>query len=97
MSTGFPVPTPGQQNAFNTSTTFDPGLGDLVNNGTIPSNSPVAVQRGGVPLAPETSVNYTAGVVFDTGPFSASPPTNPRIDVSDRNGITSSFTLEEEQ
>ncbi len=94
VSTGFRAPTPGQQNGFNISTIFDPALGDLVNNGTIPSNSPVAALRGGVPLRPETSVNYTAGVVFDTGPFSLTADYF-RIDVSDRIGITSNFTLEE--
>ena len=94
VSTGFRAPTPGQQNGFNISTIFDPALGDLVNNGTIPSNSPVAALRGGVPLRPETSVNYTAGVVFDTGPFNFTADYF-RIDVSDRIGITSNFTLEE--
>ena len=94
VSTGFRAPTPGQQNGFNISTIFDPALGDLVNNGTIPSNSPVAALRGGAPLRPETSVNYTAGVVFDTGPFNFTADYF-RIDVSDRIGITSNFTLEE--
>ena len=94
VSTGFRAPTPGQQNGFNISTIFDPALGDLVNNGTIPSNSPVAALRGGVPLRPETSVNYTAGVVFDTGPFNFTADYF-RIDVSDRIGITSNFTLED--
>ncbi len=94
VSTGFRAPTPGQQNGFNISTIFDPALGDLVNNGTIPSNSPVAALRGGVPLRPETSVNYTAGVVFDTGPFNFTADYF-RIDVSDRIGITSNFTLDD--
>ena len=94
VSTGFRAPTPGQQNGFNISTIFDPALGDLVNNGTIPSNSPVAALRGGAPLRPETSVNYTAGVVFDTGPFNFTADYF-RIDVSDRIGITSNFTLDE--
>ena len=94
LSTGFRAPTPGQQNGFNISTIFDPALGDLVNNGTIPSNSPVAGLRGGVPLRPETSVNTTAGVVFDTGPFNFTADWF-RIDVSDRIGITSNFTLED--
>ena len=79
-----PGADPGQQNGFNISTIFDPALGDLVNNGTIPSNSPVAALRGGVPLQPETSVNYPAGVVFDTGPFSFTADYF-RIDVSDRH------------
>ncbi len=92
VSSGFRAPTPGQQNGFNISTIFDPALGDLVNNGTIPSISPVAALRGGVPLAPEQSINYTAGVVFDTGEFSVTADYF-RIDVSDRIGITSNFTL----
>ncbi len=92
VSSGFRAPTPGQQNGFNISTIFDPALGDLVNNGTIPSISPVAALRGGEPLAPEKSVNYTAGVVFDTGQFSITADYF-RINVSDRIGITSNFTL----
>ena len=96
VSSGFRAPTPGQQNGFNISTIFDPALGDLVNNGTIPSISPVAALRGGVPLAPETSINYTAGVVVDTGPFTFTADYF-RITVSDRIGITSNFTLTTEE
>ncbi len=92
VSSGFRAPTPGQQNGFNIATIFDPALGDLVNNGTIPSISPVAALRGGVPLQPEKSVNYTAGVAFDTGPFNLTADYF-RINVSDRIGITSNFTL----
>ena len=94
VSSGFRAPTPGQQNGFNIATIFDPALGDLVNNGTIPSISPVAALRGGEPLAPEKSINYTAGVVFDTGQFSFTADYF-RINVSDRIGITSNFTLTE--
>ena len=92
VSSGFRAPTPGQQNGFNIATIFDPALGDLVNNGTIPSLSPVAALRGGVPLAPEKAVNYTAGVAVDTGPFTFTADYF-RINVSDRIGITSNFTL----
>ena len=87
VSSGFRAPTPGQQNGFNISTQFDPALGDLVNNGSIPSISPVAALRGGEPLAPEKSINYTAGVVFDTGQFSLTADYF-RINVSDRIGNT---------
>ena len=93
VSRGFRAPTPGQQNGFNISTLFDPAIGDLVNNGVIPSISPVAALRGGVPLEPERSVNYTAGVVFDTGPFNFSADYF-LIDVSARIGITSNFSLQ---
>ena len=96
VSSGFRAPTPGQQNGFNISTIFDPTLGDLVNNGVIPSISPVAALRGGVPLEPERSINYTAGVVLDTGPFNFSADYF-RIDVSDRIGITSNFALRDDE
>ena len=64
FSTGFRAPTPGQQNAFNVSTIFDPSIGDLTNDGTIPSTNPVAESKGGGPLDPEKSTNISAGVVF---------------------------------
>ena len=92
VSSGFRVPTPGQQNGFNISSWFDPTVGDLVNNTVIPSISPAARLRGGLPLGPEQSVNYTAGVVFNTGSFTLTADWF-RIDVSDRIGITSSFHL----
>ncbi len=92
VSSGFRAATPGQQNGFNISTTFDPAIGDLVNNGVIPSISPVAALRGGVSLKPERSGNYSAGVVFDTGPLNFSADYF-LIDLSDRIGITSNFSL----
>ncbi|MCY3844657.1 MAG: TonB-dependent receptor, partial [Acidobacteria bacterium] len=92
LSSGFRAPTPGQQNGFNISSWFDPTVGDLVNNAVIPSISPAAQLRGGLPLGPERSVNYTAGVVFDTGPFTLTADYF-RVDVADRIGITSNFLL----
>ena len=92
VSTGFRAPTPGQQQGVHIQSWFDPTVGDLVNNAVIPSISPVARLRGGLPLGPEQSVNYTAGVVLGTGPFTLTADYF-RIDVSDRLGITSNFTL----
>ena len=92
ISTGFRAPTPGQQHGLHIQSWFDPTVGDLVNNAVIPSISPVALLRGGAPLEPETSINHTAGVVFGTGPFTLTADYF-RIDVSDRLGITSNFTL----
>ena len=92
VSTGFRAPTPGQQNGFNISSWFDPTVGDLVNNAVIPSISPAARLRGGLPLGPEQSVNYTAGIVLDTGSFTLTADYF-HIDVSDRIGITSNFYL----
>ena len=92
VSTGFRAPTPGQQHGLHIQSWFDPTVGDLVNNAVIPSISPVALLRGGAPLGPEKSINTTAGVVFGTGPFTLTADYF-RIDVSDRLGITSNFTL----
>ena len=92
VSSGFRAPTPGQQNGFNISTIFDPAVNDLINNGTIPSVSPVAALKGGLPLEPERSVNYSTGVVFDTGPVDFSADYF-RVNVSDRIGITRNFSL----
>ena len=64
-STGFKAPTPGQSNAFNISTVFNQSLGDLVNEGTIPSTHPLAVAYGGQELRPEESLNLTAGTFFN--------------------------------
>ena len=71
---------------------FDPTVGDLVNNAVIPSISPVARLRGGLPLGPDRSVSYTAGVVFASGPFTFTADYF-RIDVSDRIGITRNYVL----
>ena len=92
VSTGFRAPTPGQQHALQIQSWFDPTVGDLVNNAVIPSISPVARLRGGRPLGPEESVNYTAGVVLDRGSFTLTADYF-RIDVSNRIGITSNFVL----
>ncbi len=92
-STGFRAPTPGQQNAFNVTTQYDHALMDLVNNGTIPSTSRVARLRGGEPLEPERSVNFTAGAVIDAGAFSLTADYF-RIRLSDRLALTQLFALD---
>lgn len=91
-STGFRAPTPGQSNAFNVSTEFDLALGDLVNNGTIPSSNPVAALRGGVPLEPEESRNMSAGVIFDVGPISITADYF-NVEVTDRLSVSQNFSL----
>ena len=92
ISNGFRAPTPGQQNAFNVSTQFDPTLLDLVNRGTIPAISDLAARYGGLPLQPETSVNYTAGTVVDTGSFTFTADYF-RVDLSDRFGTSKDINL----
>ncbi|MXY25759.1 MAG: TonB-dependent receptor [Acidobacteria bacterium] len=92
VSTGFRAPTPGQQNGFNVSTTFDPVLMDLTERGTVPSIHPVAALRGGAPLDPERSRNYTVGIVADNGPFTLTVDYF-RIDLDDRLAVTRDFSL----
>ena len=91
--TGFRAPTPGQQNAFNVSTVFDFQRGELFNVGTIPSTSALAALRGGRPLRPERSRNYSAGAVAGGGPFTLTADWF-RIDLSDRLILTRTFTLD---
>jgi hypothetical protein len=69
VSTGFRVPTPGQQNALNVQTTIDPETLELVESATVPSTFQAAGLQGGRPLGPEKSFNSTRGLVVDTGPF----------------------------
>ena len=91
-STGFRAPTPGQQNASNTSTEFDPVVGDLVNRGVIPPGSIVAQQRGGTELSEEESTNISAGLVFQWENLSVTVDYY-SIDVDDRIALSQDFTL----
>ena len=91
-STGFRAPTPGQQNAFNISTIYDPEIMDLTNNGTIPSTSALAERYGGRALEPESSVNTALGMVYEKDRFSFSADFF-RIVVSDRLTTSKNFSL----
>ena len=62
-NTGFRVPTPGQVNTLNVTTTSD-SSGNLIPNGTYPVSNPVALALGAVPLVPEESESYTFGLVW---------------------------------
>ena len=92
VSTGFRAPTPGQQNAFNVSTQWDPNLLELVNNGTIPSTSRVAALRGGEALDAEKSRNLAAGAVLERDSLLIAVDIF-RIDLKDRLGVTGLFAL----
>ena len=77
------------------TTTIDPKtvqLGDLAN---VPSTFEAARRRGGVPLEPETSVNSTAGVVVDNGPFTLIADYF-RVDVSDRLSLSQFFPVRDD-
>jgi iron complex outermembrane receptor protein len=62
-NTGFRAPTPGQLNTLNVTTTSD-SSGNLIPNGTYPVTHPIATALGAIPLVPEESENYTAGLVW---------------------------------
>ncbi len=90
VSTGFRAPTPGQQNAFNVTTAFDPETGGLSNSGTVPSTSLPAALRGGEDLQPEEAVNFSAGLVVDRGEFTLTADVF-NIDVDDRLAVSETF------
>ena len=96
VSTGFRAPTPGQQNTLNVQTTIDPETLQLVDSANVPSTFRAAELRGGKPLEPETSVNMTAGLVVDTGPFTLTADYF-RVDVSNRLALSQTFTLTEDE
>ena len=83
LGTGFRAPTPGQQNAYNISTVFDPITVEPVESGTVPSDSALAAKFGGKPLEPEESDNFTVGAVFDLDALSITVDYF-RVDVEDR-------------
>jgi len=90
VSTGFRAPTPGQQNAFNVTTAFDPSTGGLSNVGTVPSISAPAALRGGTQLEPEEAMNFSAGLVLDRGEFTLTADIF-HIDVDDRLAVSEEF------
>jgi iron complex outermembrane receptor protein len=67
ISTGFRAPGMAQQFFSTTSTNNVPGVG-LIEIGTFPVNSPIAVALGAEPLEPEKSVNISGGLVFTMVP-----------------------------
>lgn len=92
FSTGFRAPTPGQSNAFNVSTEIDNATGNLVNNGTIPALSPIALQKGGQPLDPETSESMAFGVLFNFDSFSITADVF-SVKLEDRITVSQNFNL----
>ncbi|QSX41416.1 TonB-dependent receptor [Shewanella cyperi] len=67
VSTGFRAPTVGQNNVRNVTTAFSPN--GLQDQATLPPTNPISVQKGGKPLDPETSFNYSLGGVLTLGEF----------------------------
>jgi len=65
-NTGFRAPTPGQVHTLNVTTTAD-SSGNLIPSGTYPVDNPVAQVLGATDLDNETSLSYTAGLVWTPG------------------------------
>ncbi len=66
-STGFHAPTPGQANVRTTITTFDGVTGMQVEEGLVPSTSPLVAAVGGKALTEEESFNFSAGFTTELG------------------------------
>ena len=62
LGTGFRAPTPGQQGTTNVSTRLPNGF--PVATGLFPAGGPIAQALGATPLEPETSTQYTIGLVL---------------------------------
>jgi len=86
VSTGFRAPSLAQQSFAATSTNNVGGV--LIEIGTFPVSSPVAIALGAQPLKPEKSVNLGAGVTFT--PFNGLSITADyyNIEISDRITLT---------
>ncbi|RVT45210.1 TonB-dependent receptor [Rheinheimera sediminis] len=63
VSTGFRAPTVGQSHVRNVTTSFSPE--GLVDTATLPPDHPISLQKGGKPLTPEKSKNFSAGTVLE--------------------------------
>ncbi|MEM7353825.1 MAG: TonB-dependent receptor [Acidobacteriota bacterium] len=84
VSTGFHAPTPGQANVRTTITTFDGVTGLQVEEGLVPSTSPLVAAVGGAALTEETSVNFSGGFSADLGSKTVLTVDAYKIDVDDR-------------
>ena len=91
-STGFRVPTVGQENIENVTTAFLSG--ELRQNATLPPTCPEAQSFGAKPLEPEESLTFTAGLVADAGTVSVTADYF-NIKVEGRLGKSAERTLTE--
>ena len=93
-STGFRAPTPGQNNVTKVSTlTID---GELVQNGQIPPNNPIAVSLGASELRPEDATNFTVGAVWDVTDTLSLTLDYYNIELKDRIAQTGSIDITQE-
>lgn len=86
ISTGFRAPSLHQQFYATTSTNNVNGV--LVEIGTFPVASPVAIALGSQPLRPEESLNWSAGATFSMVPGLSVTADYYNIEIDDRIVIT---------
>lgn len=89
-STGFRAPGMAQQ-FFSTTSTNNVG-GQLIEIGTFPVSSPIAIALGSQPLEPEESVNLSAGFVFNMVDGLNITVDYYNIELSDRIVLTENLT-----
>ena len=90
VSTGFRAPSLSQQ-FFAAAATNNIG-GVLVDAVTLPVDNPVAQSLGSVPLKPETSVSWSAGLVFNAIDRLSLTVDFYQIDIDDRIVLTDNLT-----
>jgi iron complex outermembrane recepter protein len=90
VSTGFRAPGLAQQ-FFAAAATNNIG-GVLVDAVTLPVDNPVAQSLGSVPLKPETSVSWSAGLVFNAIPRLSLTVDYYQIEIDDRIVLTDNLT-----
>jgi len=85
FNTGFRVPTPGQVNTLNVTTSAD-SHGNLIPSGFYPVNHPVAIALGARPQNTEESQSFTVGVVWEPADNISATLDVYSIDIEDRIG-----------
>jgi iron complex outermembrane recepter protein len=90
ISTGFRAPSLAQQSFATTSTNNVGGV--LIEIGTFPVSSPVAVALGAQPLTPEKSVNIGGGVTFTPVSGLSITADYYNIKINDRITLTENLT-----
>ncbi|HZF43640.1 MAG TPA: TonB-dependent receptor [Sphingomonadaceae bacterium] len=86
VSTGFRAPSLQQQ--FFASQATNNVAGVLLDAVTLPVDNPVAIALGAIPLKAETSLSYSAGVVFNAVPRLNVTVDVYQIDIDDRIVVT---------
>lgn len=94
VGSGFHAPSPGQNNTQVLTTTFFQGAS--LQQGTFPVTSEVAKFYGAIPLKPEKSTNFGAGIVLKLADDWTTTIDLYQIKVKDRIFISKSFTVTEQ-